>query len=70
MATSLGSHEPSCLLFALARLTVPLARLLAPGRYVDRMLTRSFSARGQSALPADVPQAGPCSCCHAIDEAA
>ncbi|KAL4434677.1 hypothetical protein ABPG77_002800 [Micractinium sp. CCAP 211/92] len=36
--------------------------------YVDRMLSRSFSIRGNSGrLPEDVPRPGPCTCCHAID---
>lgn len=36
--------------------------------YVDRMLSRSFAARGAGTrLPADVPRPGPCSCCHPID---
>lgn len=35
--------------------------------YVDRMLPRSFSARGGGTrLPDDVPRPGPCSCCHPI----
>ena len=38
--------------------------------YVDRMLSRSFSARGQSILPSDVPPQGPCSCSHPINVAA
>ncbi|KAL4447556.1 hypothetical protein ABPG75_004775 [Micractinium tetrahymenae] len=39
--------------------------------YVDRMLTRSFSMRGNSGrLPEDVPRPGPCTCCHAIDSTA
>ncbi|KAI3429371.1 hypothetical protein D9Q98_005466 [Chlorella vulgaris] len=40
--------------------------------YVDRMLSRSFSARGGgSRLPDDVPRPGqPCTCCHHVDAAA
>ncbi|PRW60731.1 peptide deformylase chloroplastic mitochondrial [Chlorella sorokiniana] len=39
--------------------------------YVDRMISRSFAARGAGTrLPADVPRPGPCSCCHPIDQVA
>jgi len=39
--------------------------------YVDRMISRSFSARGSgNRLPEDVPRPGGCACCHAIDRAA
>ena len=35
--------------------------------YVDRMLTRSFSARGNAKeLPPGVPPPGACSCCHSL----
>ena len=38
--------------------------------YVDRMLSRSFAARGAAGrLPQGVPAPGACRCCHPIDRA-
>ncbi|PSC68155.1 Peptide deformylase chloroplastic [Micractinium conductrix] len=43
---------------------------LAGVLYVDRMLSRSFAARGAAGrLPQGVPAPGACRCCHPIDRA-